>query len=49
MGLEASRNTVRRRLIHVVSGIGHRRMWDYHKLAAALVEHGFVSIKAIRG
>lgn len=45
MGLEASRNTVRRRLIDAFRGSGHRWMWDYHGLAAALAEHGFVNIR----
>lgn len=43
--LEESRSTIRRRLIDSFRGSGHRWMWDYASLAAALAKHGFVDIK----
>lgn len=45
LGLEESRSTIRRRLIDSFRGSGHRWMWDYASLAAALAKHGFVDIK----
>lgn len=44
-GMEGSRSTLSKRLIHIFSNSAHLWMWDYLSLTKALSDHGFINIQ----